>query len=361
MLIGVVSKALLAQTLPLLWMLAAVALAQQPQPPAWNATAGPCDADRGSQLAERAQTALSGGDPAMAATLFRQAYEVCPRQRFLLLEMAKALTSDRKFDQAIETANEFLKDDPNSFAGWLALANALFMAQRWQECGPAMDRALDLKPGDRTVLLLKGNYEYLVGEFGKAEQIFLQLLDQDPDDEDTAYMLGRIYYMDGRVEYAMAQFQRVLKLNPKAYKAWDNLGLCYDAMGNTDMAIRHFLTAIKLVEKDHPEYDWPYANLADLLLRQERHQEAYQAATIAAKRNPYSARNFFLGGKALLKLDREEDAVKWLERSAELDPDYPDPLYVLGQTYMKLGQKDKAMETLARFREAKAKTPRERR
>ena len=203
--------------------------------------------------------------------------------------------------------------------GRLALGSALLMAQKWEACGPKRSSGpTSLLPTSRRTLLLKGNYEYLIGESGKAEQTLLRLLDLDPNAEDAAYMLGRMYLMDSRVEYAMAQFQRVLKVNPKSYKAWDNLDLCYDAAGETETAIRHFLTAIKLVEKDHPEYDWPYANLADLLVRQERDQEAYQAATIAAKRNPYSARNFYLGGKALSKLGRPEDAIKWLERSTPL-------------------------------------------
>jgi superkiller protein 3 len=159
----------------------------------------------------------------------------------------------------------------------------------------------------------------------------------------------------------MAQFQRVLKVDPRNYKAWDNLGLCYDALGQTEEAIRHFLTSIKLVETDHPEYDWPYANLADLLLRQNRYQEGYQAATKAAKRNPYSARNFLIGGQALAKLERQADAVKWLERSVELDPDFPDALYALGQLQLRMGEKEKGAATLKRFREAKAKAPSKRR
>ncbi|MCP5112102.1 MAG: tetratricopeptide repeat protein, partial [bacterium] len=194
----------------------------------------------------------------------------------------------------------------------------------------------------------------------RAEQLFLTLLENHPDDAEAAYMLGRIYFQENRGDYAMAQFQRVLKLDPRSYRAHNNIALCYEAGGDTQMAIRHFLTAIKLVEKDHPEYDWPYSNLADLLLKQDDAERAYQAVTIAAKRNPYSARNFFLGGKALSKLGRNEDARKWLLRSADLDPSYPEPLYLLGQVYMKLGEREKAKETLTRFREVKANAPRKR-
>lgn len=340
-----------------LGLLAVAALAHGAQLPAPLA----CDAARSTELAGRARTALAGGDAAMAAKLFLDAHAVCPLQPLLLVEAGRALTSARKFDEALAAIDRFLGENPNSLEGRLARANALLMAQRWADCGAEIERALRIDPNHRDLLLLKGNYEYLVGESGKAEQTLLRLLDLYPADEDAAYRLGRMYYMDSRIDYATAQFQRVLRLNPKSYKAWDNLGLCYDAAGETAKAIQHFLTAMELARTQDPDYDWPYGNLADLLIRQNDFERAYQAATQAAKRNPYSARNFYLGGKALSRLDRTEDAIRWLERSAALDPTYPDPLYLLGQLYMKLGQKDKGMETLKRFREVKAKAPTQRR
>jgi tetratricopeptide (TPR) repeat protein len=320
-----------------------------------------CDATRSIDLSERARTALSGGDAGMAAKFFLEAHAACSLQPLLLVEAGRALTAVRKFDQALETLDRFLGENPKSIQGRLARANTLLMAQRWEECGAEIERALKLAPDDRDLLLLKGNYEYLVGESGKAEQTLLRVLDLHPRDEDAAYTLGRMYYMDSRIDYSSAQFQRVLKLNPNSYKAWDNLGLCHDAAGEAAKAIQHFLKAMELAEKQDPDYDWPYGNLADLLTRQNDFERAYQAATQAAKRNPYSARNFYLGGKALSRLDRNEDAVKWLERSIALDPNYPDPLYLLGQLYMKMGQKNKGMETLKRFREVKAKAPTQRR
>ncbi len=278
-----------------------------------------------------------------------------------MLEASQSLTAARNFPEAISWAQEFLRFEPNSTPGLLVLANALFMAQRLEECGPVVDRVLKVEPDNPAALLLKANNTYLLGDNAQAEQILLKLLDRNPKDVDAAYTLGRIYYMENRADYAMGQFQRVIRLDPKHYKAWDNLGLCYDALGNSDLAIRHFLTAIKLVDTDHSEYGWPYANLADLLLRQNRYEEAYQSAVQAANRSPGTARNFYLGGQALVKLQRASDAEAWLARAVALDPAYPDALYALGQLYIRTGEKDKGAETLKRFQEVKANAPKQRR
>ena len=109
--------------------------------------------------------------------------------------------------------------------------------------------------------------------------------------------------------------------------------------------------------KDHPEYDWAHANLADFFLRRNEPEKAFQLAAEAAKRNPGSARNCFLTAKALVRLDKHELSLRWLERAVEFDPHYAEALYLLGQTYRKLGREADAAQTLARFKEASSSRP----
>ncbi|HYM13282.1 MAG TPA: tetratricopeptide repeat protein [Bryobacterales bacterium] len=103
------------------------------------------------------------------------------------------------------------------------------------------------------------------------------------------------------------------------------------------------------------------SDLANLLLKRGENDKAFQLAAEAAERNPTSARNFFLTGKALVRLEKLELSVKWLKRSIELDPNYPEPHYLLGQAYQKLGQKENAQREFPTFQAISAKLPRSRR
>ena len=320
-----------------------------------------CDLFNSSSFRRSAQTALEKHQYAVAIRQFQQALDACPKQHATLLDLSQAHARNRDFPEAIRTAQQFLDSEPNSIAGRLALANAYFMAQKFPEGRSECEGVLKLDPHEPAALKLKGNIDYLMGKTESAENTFVGLLDEYPNDEEAAYMLGRIYYMEGRIDYAMGQFQRVLKMNPKSYKAYDNLGLCYQARGETEYAMRHFLTAIKMVEKDHPDYDWPYANLADLLLENNDLEKAFAAASKAADRNPYAARNFYLGAKALFKLQKTDLCLNWLQRSIALDPSYPEPLYLLFKVYVQLGQQEKAKEALETFRTVKARAPQVRR
>jgi len=319
-----------------------------------------CDSIASQALRQSGQQAVESKQFGGAARNFQEAFDACPDEHSILLQLSEVHLRLREFDQAIQAARQFLDLEPASTIGKLALANAYFMGQRLIEAQRQTSAILKSDPANPQALKLKGNIEYLSGHLDQAFNTFIALLDKHPNDEEGAYMLGRIYYQEGRIEQASGQFQRVLRINPKSYRAFDNLGLCYQSLGDSEMATRYFLTAIKLVENDAPEYDWAYANLANLLLEKGDAEKAFAAASKAADRNPQSARNFYLGGKALAALGKNDLSANWLERSVALDPKYPEPLYLLTRVYTQLGQAEKARVALEKFRVVKAAAPRER-
>jgi tetratricopeptide (TPR) repeat protein len=205
---------------------------------------------------------------------------------------------------------------------------------------------------------IKGNAQFLEGDTRAAISTFIDLLERHPENSEAPYMLGRIYYEQGSIDQAMGQFERSLKANPRAYKAYDGLGLCYAAKSENERAISYLLTAIKTAEEAHATYDTAYADLAELLLKTGDSAKAFGAAAKAADRNPYSARDFYLGGRALEQLGKVELCINWLSRSASLDPSYPEPEYALARVYRRLGETAKADEAQRKFLAAKAKKKR---
>jgi tetratricopeptide (TPR) repeat protein len=203
-----------------------------------------------------------------------------------------------------------------------------------------------------------GQTQYLLGEESEAEKSFQAALSLDPKNQDALYALGRLYSMQNRFPEAVERLEAVVRLNPKHYKAWDSLGVCYDALNRDSDALRSFFRALDIVQKEQPAYDWAHADLADFFLRRDENEKAFQLAAEAAARNPNSARNCFLTGKALARLEKPELSVRWLERAVQLDGQFADALYLLGQTYRKLGRQDEAARVLERFKEVSKTRPR---
>jgi len=203
-------------------------------------------------------------------------------------------------------------------------------------------------PNTAQILISLGQMQFLSGDALAAERTLSSL-----NTTEAHYALGRIYYEQSRYPEAVAQLQRVVALESDNYRAHDNLGLCYDALQRDTEALRHFLRALDLVKDAHPEYDWVYANLAEFFLKRDQDEKAFQLAAEAAKRNNGSARNFYLAGRALVKLDRDETSLRWLNQAVELDPQYAEAHFQLGQAYKRLGRTNESKKHMETFRQLK--------
>src|SRR5579859_2109236 len=128
-----------------------------------------CDESQSASLREAARQAVQKHQYEQAALQFRRAYETCPQQSALLLELSDAQAHGRHFPEAIRTAQQFLDRQRGSVPGMLALANAYFMAQHFEEARQEVALVLKADPSQSAALKLKGNIEYLVGEFDHAE------------------------------------------------------------------------------------------------------------------------------------------------------------------------------------------------
>ncbi len=237
----------------------------------------------------------------------------------------------------------------------LALGQSQLMLQKFAEAIETFEKTIALDPKNAAAMKLRGDALYLAGKEPEAEKSFRDALNVEPGNQAAHYALGRMFYQQSRYPEAVAEFRKVVERDPRSYRALDNLALCYEALNRDDLALKYYFQTLDLVYKDHPEYDWVYGNLANFYLRRGENEKAFQLAAEASKRNPNSARNFFLTGKALSKLDKTEQSVRWLQQAERLDPEYPEPRYLLAQIYRKQGKTEEAERELNTFRELNRK------
>jgi len=263
----------------------------------------------------------------------------------------------REFEKAIGAFRRVREVCPEPERVLLPLAQAELMAQRFEASLATLGELLRSQPRNTEARKLQGDVLYLLGRDAEAEQAFEAALEIDPGHEASRYALGRIYYQQNRLDEATAAFLQLVEENPANYRAHDNLAVCYAAQHRDDEALRHFRKALDLVHKDHPTYDVVYANAAEFFLDRHDDQKAFQFAAEAAERNPLPARNFFLAGKALARLEKPELSIRWLEQAAALDPAYREPLYWLFRVYRKLGRTEDAERAVAKFKELSKTAP----
>lgn len=277
-----------------------------------------------------------------------------------VLEKARAAYESREFESSAIQFEQALTVCPDSTRVLLPLAQSQLMAQHLEPSRLTLERLLKIQPRNADAFKLYGDVLYLLGRESDAENALQSALKADAQHAPSRYSLARIRYQQSRYTEAADLFRSLLQQNPDDFRAHDNLALCYAALQQDSLAMQHFLKALELVHEKHPKYDTVYANAANFLLDRQQYEKAFQLAAEASQRNPGSARNFFLTGKALVKLDKEELSIRWLKQAAELDPLYSEPHYLLAQVYRKLDRPGEANAELEKFREL-SKTPRVRR
>lgn len=245
---------------------------------------------------------------------------------------------------------------PADCLGDLAEAKRLLALQDYAVALVAAQRCSSL-----TGRVLQGNLLYLNARDTEATLMLEGVLNDEPANEDALYALGRVHYFNARYEPARQRFAAIVEKDPRHYRAWDNLGLALEAAGQMDAAVKAHMRAIELVAKAHPDYDWAYGNLADLLMKMDQNRKAFDLAVEAAQRGPSNARNFYLAGKALTRLDQWEKSVRWSRRAVELDPGYPEAHYLLGMALRRTGREEEARKEFERTKLLRDKAPDKRR
>ncbi len=287
---------------------------------------------------------------------FRSALYACPQDQVAKVELTRAYLAARQFTDAEQTATQLLAINPHSENAQFLLAYSYFMEERFPEAGKILQKLLAQNSQNPDAHKLMGLTLFFYKEYAMAEGELVTSLRDRPHDQETLYYLGRVYYTQNSFRPAVDIFRRLIEENPRSYKGYDNLGLCYEALGKTDDAAAAFKKAQELARAEDPSYDWPYANMAEMLIKMNRVDEALPYAVEAARIDPKSARDQFLVGKALSRGNDLQSSIEHLGRAAQLDPNYPEPHYLLGQLYRKLGRPVEADREFARFEDINRKS-----
>jgi Flp pilus assembly protein TadD len=182
----------------------------------------------------------------------------------------------------------------------------------------------------------------LLGDYVDADKWLTRMLAWTPSDAEGWYYLGRTKYNENRFAEAVAAFQRCLKLDPRNLKAEDNLGLSYAGLGRKEEAAAAYQQAIDWQSRAALKNPGPYIDFGDLLLDENRNEEAVSYLLQAIGVAPRESRAHELLGKAYSRLEQLPKAQSELEEAIGLSPQNASLHCMLAPVYRKEGLADKA-------------------
>jgi Flp pilus assembly protein TadD len=177
----------------------------------------------------------------------------------------------------------------------------------------------------------------LLGDYADADKWLTRSLELEPDDTQAWYYLGRAKYNENRFGEAIAAFEECLKRGAKSVQIEENLGLVYAGLGRTEEAIAAYKTAMALQENTSLKDPGPFIDMGDLLLDQNRAEEAVAYLRQAVEIAPGNSKAHQLLGKAYLRQNQLSLAQRELETAILIAPQIASLHCMLGPIYRKQG------------------------
>jgi tetratricopeptide (TPR) repeat protein len=262
------------------------------------------------------------------------------------LQSATQALRANQLNEAETQARSFLAREPGAWDGHFLLGMILFRQGRAAESlAEYTEGAKFHDPGAKDLKIVALDY-VLLNDYPDAEKWLAKSLTWDPNDADAWYYLGRTKYGENRFEEAITAFEKCLRLENRNVRAKANLGLSLAGLGRTAQAEAAYREAIAWQADLNVKVAEPYIDLGDLLLDQNRTEDAMLALTQAQAIAPEEPRVPELLGKGLVRQNKFAEARIQLEKAVKLMPGSAADHYLLGQAYRKLGMSDKAKSEL---------------
>lgn len=178
-----------------------------------------------------------------------------------------------------------------------------------------------------------------MGHAKEAQEILLGVLKRNPQNVPALSMLGLLYLQAREYEKARVCFAEEVRLKPQMETGHLNLGTVYRRLGQKDLAEKEYRAALAL----SPRMPEAAANLAQMLLDQNRAAEARKVLEAALAAGAESADLYFVAGLLEAGGSNWERARFAFTKCVSLDPRKDEALANLGRIAYTQGRIDEAI------------------
>ena len=177
-----------------------------------------------------------------------QALKLNPELPEALAARGRLYYADRgtgdNLQKAIEFSRKAIERKPDCEGAYWTLGQALFVADRWQEAGPLVERAIEASGDDYNVYIPYVNIVERLGEADRAKElrrrqnaVMEQHVERVPEDVRARILLAGNYAFFGQTVQAMRELQIAVALRPKDPNIHYNAACVYGILGRKAEAL----------------------------------------------------------------------------------------------------------------------------
>jgi protein O-GlcNAc transferase len=285
-------------------------------------------------------------------------------------------------DEAAKIYGQILARTPRDFDATHLLGVIALQQGQLEQAERLITVALEIKPGDPTVLNNLGMVHLHKGQFEAACKDFERAVQSQPDSWNMQLNLGTALRRSGRTRDSLAPLRRAHAANPASAAVCNLLGASLLDAGDAHAAVEAF----DEVARAEPGNADAWSNLAVALNKTREHGRALECADKALAREPLSAAAKSEKAKALAGLGDAETALQvfteisqsdppsaaafnnlgvffrdqgdldaannQFQKAVDLDPQFAGARENLTQSWLALGRTEKALEICTAYAEA---------
>jgi tetratricopeptide (TPR) repeat protein len=304
---------------------------------------------------DKATTEFRAGNYRAAAALFARAESSSPGKTAALLYKAKSLVHLQNFTEAEAALRRYILSHPDSDDALYLLGFVLHRANHPAESLEIYTKAAAIKTPTGDDLKVVGLNYVLLGDYPDAIKWLETAVRIDPQNKDAWYFLGRAYYSRGVLPEARRAFAKVLEFDPHNSKAENNLGLILESEAKPEEAMDTYRKSIAWQKQDSRPSEQPYLNLGNLLIQENRMEEAIPLLEKAVQLAPGDGPCHLKLGAAYLRTNRMKEAQRELEEATRLAPEDAPAHFQLGRLYKQIHSLDRAKEEFNRVEEIQSR------
>lgn len=265
---------------------------------------------------ERGQILEKMGDGAAALKEYQRAVELMPTESAYRLRQALAYGHFNEPNRMLHILRRSVQMRPEDGLAHYHLGEALETMGQAEESLAAYRKSVDARPKEGLFWKSLGRVQRAVGQIDASIESLARAKDLLPGEADAHFQLGLSLESAGRGQEAEECYRRAAREDVNREEYWMALGRCCRGLGR----LSDSQAALRRVLFLNPTQSAAHSEMAETLLRQQRHQEALAEVQAAIKGDPEVGLYHHQAARIHREAGQGQEALSFLSKAVELEP-----------------------------------------
>lgn len=260
------------------------------------------------------------------------------------IDLSMTYMKNRKFDDAIDLLKAFERKDVSLRAiASTNLSFIYFLEGDYQQADKQADIAVRSDRYNAKALVNKGNCLYVLGDFNRAREMYLEAVGVEADCTEAIYNLGLVNLKLNNLQEAQSAFDKLYTSLSNMPEALFQLGAIYER-GNTPEDLENAAKTFQLLLNKVPGDPNLCCKLGQIYEKLQDDNSACHWHTEAHRYYPVNLNVTSWLGVWYVKREMYEQAIEYFEKAAQVQPGEVKWQLMVTSCYRRLGDFYKALE-----------------